>query len=139
MYGNKINVQKVIAKVNNPSFSSLIEEIGVASVISPKEITAARTLSYIRATSNARGNNIVTLYKIVNGQVEAIEFIAKENHKMLNVPLKELKIKKEILIAGIIRNNEVIIPSGNDVIMLNDRVIVVCKNEILDDLSDILE
>jgi len=139
MYANNIHVQKIITKVNNPSFASLIEAIGVASVISPKEITAAKTLRYIRATSNARGNNIVTLYKLVNNQVEAIEFIAKEDHKMLNVPLKELKLKKKILIAAIIRNGVVIVPSGNDFIQLNDNVIVVCANQILDDLSDILE
>lgn len=139
MYANKLDVQKIVAKVNNPSFASLMESIGVASVISPKDITATRMLRYIRATNNARGNNILTLYKIVNGEVEAIEFIAKENHKMLNVPLKDLKLKKKILIAGIIRNEQVIVPSGNDVIQMNDRVIVVSTNQYLDDLSDILE
>ncbi|MBQ7275863.1 MAG: Trk system potassium transporter TrkA [Bacilli bacterium] len=139
MYANKLGVQKIVTKVNNPSFASLIESIGVASVISPKEITAARMLRYIRATNNARGNNILTLYKIVNGEVEAIEFIAKENTKMLNVPLKDLKLKKKILIAGIIRDDSVIVPSGNDVIQMNDRVIVVSTNQFLDDLSDILE
>ena len=133
-----IGVHKIIAKVNNPSFAKLMKSIDVASVISPKAVTAAKTLRYIRATSNARGNNIVNLYKIVNGKAEAIEFIAKEDHKMLNVPLKDLTLKKNVLIGGIIRNDEVIIPSGIDVLKLNDRVIVVCADQYLDDLSDIL-
>lgn len=138
MYANSIGVHKIIAKVNNPSFAKLMKSIDVASVISPKAVTAAKTLRYIRATSNARGNNIVNLYKIVNGKAEAIEFIAKEDHKMLNVPLKDLTLKKNVLIGGIIRNDEVIIPSGIDVLKLNDRVIVVCADQYLDDLSDIL-
>ena len=57
---------------------------------------------------------------------------------MLNVPLKDLTLKKNVLIGGIIREDEVIIPSGIDVLKLNDRVIVVCADQYLDDLSDIL-
>ena len=58
---------------------------------------------------------------------------------MLDVPLKDLKTRKNLLIAAIVRGDQVIIPSGNDVIMINDRVIIVTSNHYLDDLSDILE
>lgn len=139
MYANKKNVQKIVTKVNNPSFASLMETIGFASVISPKEITASSIVSYIRATSNNRGSNVITLYKLVNNQVEALEFLAKENSKVLNIKLKDIKLKKKILIASIIRDNQVIIPSGEDMILAGDRVIVVTTNQFLDDLSDILE
>lgn len=139
MYAHKKEVTKIITKVNKSSFAGLIETIGVASVISPKEITASRIISYVRATSNIHGSNIVKLYKLVNNRVEAIEFIAKDNSKVLNKCLKDLKLKKNVLIASIIRNNEVIIPSGMDMIFAGDSVIVVTTSQLLDDLNEILE
>ena len=138
MYANKMNVHKIITKVNKQSFADLLETIDVASVISPKELTAARIVSYIRALNNSRGNNVITLYKLVNNKVEALEFVAKENSKILNKKLRDLKLKDNVLIGAIIRNNEVIIPSGEDMLMLNDSVIVVTTNSYLDDLSEIL-
>ena len=139
LYAQKMEVSKIITKVNKESFAGIVETIGVASVISPKEITSSRVISYVRSTSNIHGSNIVKLYKLVNNRVEAIEFIAKRSSKLLNVCLKDLKLKKNVLIASIIRNSEVIIPSGMSQIEVNDSVIVVTTGQILDDLNDILE
>ena len=124
--------------INKQSFVGLIETIGMSSVVSPKELTAQKIVSYIRAKSNSRGSNIRTLYKVVNNQIEALEFIAKKNSKVANKPLKDLKLKKNILIAAIIKENEVIIPKGIDMIQENDSVIVITKDHMLDELSDIL-
>lgn len=139
MYAHKQEVFKIITKVNKHSFAGLIETIGVASVVSPKDITASRIISYVRAKNNIHGSNIITLYKLVNNQVEALEFIANKNSKVLNKCLKDLKIKHNVLVAAIIRNGRLIIPSGMDFISQNDRVIVVTAGQILDDLNDILE
>ena len=139
MYASKQNVHKIITKVNKSTLFNLFETIDMASIVAPKEITASRIVSYVRATSNLRGSNVITLYKLVNNQVEALEFIAKDNKKIVNIALKDLKLKSKILIACIIRDGEVIIPSGNDMIMNNDSVIVVTTAEkCLTELSDIL-
>ncbi len=139
MYASKQNVHKIITKVNKSTLFNLLETINMASIVAPKEVTASRIVSYVRATSNLRGSNLVTLYKLVNNQVEALEFVAKEDKKILNIALKDLKLKSKILIASIIRNGEVIIPTGNDMIMLNDSVIVVTTSDkFLTELTDIL-
>ncbi len=138
MYANKLNVKKVITKVNKPSFAGLLESIEMASVISPQEIAASQIVRYIRASENSRGNNIKTLYKLVNNQVEAIEFSATKSSKVLNVSLKNMKIKPNMLIAGIVRDNEVIIPNGDSMILNGDSVIVVTTSHALNDLDEIL-
>ena len=79
------------------------------------------------------------LYKLVNNQVEALEFKANDKSKALNISLKNLKLKNNLLIAGIIRDGEVIIPSGDSCIQTNDSVIIVTTNPYLDELDDILE
>ena len=138
MFANKQNVHKIIAKINQSSLITLLESIDMASVVSPKEVTAQRILRYIRAKSNTRGSNVLTLYKLVNNQVEALEFIAKDNPKIVDKCLKDLKLKNNILIAAIIRDGQLIIPGGNDMIKTNDSVIVVSIDHFLDELSDIL-
>ena len=139
MYAYKKNVHKIITKINRTSLVGIMESISMASIVSPKDVVASKIVSYIRAKNNSRGSNVLTLYKLVNNRVEALEFLAKENNKLLDICLKDLKLKSNILIAGIIRDGKVIIPSGNDIIMLNDHVIVVTTNQFLDDLNDILE
>ena len=139
MYANQKNIKKIITKINKSSLVKIMESVSLASVVSAKDITASKILSYIRSVNNKRGSNVITLHKLVNNKVEALEFLAKANKRLLDIPLKDLKIKKNILIAAIIRQNEVIIPSGNDFITLDDKVIVVSTNQLLKDLNEILE
>lgn len=138
MYAKKKNVKKIITKVNNHSFHGLLESIGMASIVSPKEIIANQVISYIRAKANTRGSNVKTLYKLAHQKVEALEFYVNENCKVANTPLKNLPLKKNILIAGIIRRNDVIIPDGNSMIYYNDHVIIITTDSHLEDLEEIL-
>lgn len=139
MYANKKNVRRIITKIDRDELVGMLDDIGIHTNVSPKDIIAARVLRYIRALMNKRGSNIITLYRLVNNQVEALEFVAKKQEKIYNKPLKELKIKENCLIACIIRNNEVIIPDGNACICQNDNVIVVTTHKNFDDLTDIFE
>lgn len=139
MYASQNNIKKVVTKINKPSLVKIMESVSMASVVSTKDITASKIISYIRSVNNKRGSNVVTLHKLLNNKVEALEFVAKANKKLIGIALKDLNIKKNILIAAIIRENEVIIPSGNDFINVDDKVIVVTTNQFLEDLNEILE
>ena len=95
--------------------------------------------SSARALANSVGSNVETLYKLMDGKAEALEFNAKEDSKVIEIELKDLAIKDNILIGGIIRDRKTIIPGGNDMILAGDKVIVIAANHRLQDLSDILE
>ncbi len=140
LYAAKNNVGKVITKINRPGVMKLLSGIGLECVVSPKSITANSILRYIRGLEHSDSSSIQTLYKIVDGAVEAIEFIAAEGFDDLGVPIKEMKIRKDILVACIIRGNRVIYPRGDDTIELGDNVIVVAKSEqsvhVLDDILE---
>lgn len=139
MFANKMNVRKIITQIKNDDLYDMLGELGIDSTVSPKRIVADRIISYVRALSNKRGSNVLTLYRVVNEQVEALEFLAKTEEKFYNKPLKTLKTKKNCLIACIIRENQVIIPDGNSTIMLGDNVIVVTTHKNFDDLNDVFE
>lgn len=138
MYAQKQEVKKVVAKINKTALSNILESVGVASVISPKDITADRILGYIRSTNNSRNSNIERLYKLADNQVEAVEFVAKAKNKVIDKPIKNLSLRPNTLIAAIIRDNEVFIPNGNSVIAEGDSVIIISKDRILYELNDIL-
>lgn len=139
MYAQKKNVRKIITKIDRDELVCMVDEMGIANNVSPKDIIADKVYRYVRALANRRGSNIVTLYRLVNNQVEALEFIAKRQEHIYDKPLKELKLKDNCLIACIIRKGEVIIPDGNACICQNDNVVVVTTHKNFDDLTDIFE
>ncbi|MGN0699582.1 MAG: TrkA C-terminal domain-containing protein, partial [Oscillospiraceae bacterium] len=87
---------------------------------------------------NSIGSNMETLYSIIKGKIEAAEFTIKENSPIIDVPLMELKFKKGVLIAAILRDRKVIIPRGSDTIQAGDSVVVVTTHLELNDINDLL-
>ena len=139
MFANKMKVRKSITLIKNDELYDMLDELGIENTVSPKRIVADKIISYIRALTNKRGSNVLTLYRLVNDNVEALEFAAKKEEKFFNIPLKNIKTKDNCLIACIIRENEVIIPNGDAYIKLGDNVIVVTTHKNFDDLKDILD
>ena len=137
MFANKKSVKKTITQINNDGLYGMLDELGIENNVSPTQVVASRILSYIRALANSVGSNVITLYRLVNNQVEALEFFAKKQEKFCNKPLKELKIKPNCLVACIIRQNQVIIPNGDDHIQVGDNVVVVTTHKNFDDLGDV--
>lgn len=132
-------VPKVIAKLNQEAYHELGEQLGVECTVSPKRITADVILQYARALQSSMGSRVETLYSLMNGTVEALEFAVSSDFEYTNIPLKDLKIKPDILLAGIIRGSKNIIPGGEDIIKPDDKVIIIAAGRKLCDLSDVIE
>lgn len=131
--------KKTIAKVTRMNYTGLSDVLKVDSIVAPKKIVASQIIRYVRAKMNKDNDSAVkTLYKIVDGEVEAIEFKVTEQFKYLHKTLNEMKIKEHVLVAAIIRDNEVIVPKGNTTMELNDYVIIVSRGEIMKSLNDML-
>ncbi len=132
-------VPKVLAKMNRPGYMELVRDTGIESIISPKNIVANQITSYVRALANSEGSAVESLYRLMDGTVEALEFIATaKSSGVLHVPLKDLRLKKGVLLAAIARGSETVIPGGMTTIEEGDRVVVVTRNTGLNDLRDIL-
>jgi len=125
--------KKVIAKISRTNYMSVIHKLGIDNVICPKLITTGHILKFIR------GNSVESLYRIVEGQAEILEFIANRDSRIVDIPLKKLKFTKDAIIATIVRKNHVVIPRGNDMIKENDRVIIITKSNNISELDDLLQ
>ena len=132
---------KVVAKINRKSLVDLVSaEEMIDSVVSAKDVTTELILQYIRAMAGVCGVTVKTLHRLVGGTVEALEFPVPEKADFIGVPLKDLKFKKGILVAGIVRRNgRIVIPSGNDMLEPKDDVIVVTTNKYFHEIREIFE
>ena len=88
----------------------------------------------MRAMENSTGANIEALYRLIDDEVEAIGFSVKEDVDYTDIPLKKLKLKRDYLIACIVRNRQIIIPNGDDHLEKDDSVLIVTTNSMVNDL-----
>jgi trk system potassium uptake protein TrkA len=139
LFAKDINPKaKVITEITNLSFTKIIEKFNLDSIIHPKFLTGEYIVRYVRAMQNSMGSNVETLYRLSQGEAEALEFRVREEGMATGVPLSMLDLKSDLQIACINRQGNIIIPNGTDTIELNDTVIVVTKHKGLSDLKDIL-
>ena len=138
LFAKEAGAGKLVTKISNIDYDDVISRMDLDTVICPKNITADVILRYVRSMKDTQNSNIETLYNIIQDEVEAAEFIVKEGAPVIGQPLSQLPLKKEVLIAAILRDKQVILPRGGDIIQAGDRVIVVTKGQIFD-VADVLD
>ncbi len=136
-YAQNKGVPKVITKINRGVLVPMADNWGLDTIITPKKIVSDVLLKYARALENSQGSSVETLYRLMDNKVEALEFVVKDGLDFLGVSFKDLNLKPNILIAGIIRDRRTIIPSGDDMLLAGDKVVVLAANQRINNLSDI--
>lgn len=131
---------KLVTKINRIAYDEVIGNLELGTIIYPKNITAEYIERFVRAKKNSLGSaSIETMHLILDGKVEALEFKIGKNSPISDIPLQDLNLKKNVLIACINRNGKFIVPRGKDTIREGDSVVVVTTQKGSKDISDILE
>ncbi len=142
MFAKTRNVKKIISGLSSATFVKLATNAGIDSNITPGVLVASKVLRYIRGLvgteDHENAGRLRSLHKLVGGKVEALEFDVERDFDALGQPLRSVKLKKDLIIAALIRGNSIIYPNGETVLMSGDSVIVMTTNENLCDLDDIL-
>lgn len=139
LHAQQVSDTKVITKINRINFKDVISNLNLGSVVYPRYITSEAIIAYVRAKKDSMNSNIETLYHMFDHQVEAIEFRVDEASGVTDIPLKDLSLKKELLISFISRNGSILIPSGQDCIKVGDTVMIVTTHTGFKDIQDILK
>lgn len=139
LYIQSVSKAKIITKVNNTSFDSILHNLKIKTIIHPKNLTGEYIASYIRAMQNSLGSNVETLYKLNDDAVEALEFRVRSTSRVTGILLQELNLKDNLQVISINRHGKIILPQGSDKIMCDDTVVVITKHKGLSDLDDILK
>lgn len=131
---------KTVTKINRITFQNVIDKLDLGSIIYPRVTTASYIVKHVRSISAAQhDNNVERLYKLANGRAEALEFNITDKSGITDIPLQELKIRKNTLIGCIYRNGRIIFPGGQDRIQVGDSVMVVLSGYRISDIEEILE
>ena len=140
MFARREGVGKVIVKVNEDAFRIMAGSQKLDSFVLPKNAAAEIVVSYVRAMQHSINTvGIESLHDIAYGKAEVLEFSINGDAPNLGVPIKELDIRRDTLIAAIIRNNQCIIPGGSDTMEKNDTVIAVTTKFGMKGFADIFE
>lgn len=139
LYGKKCGARQVITKVGHTGNNSIYDSLGLGSLICPKELCSYNIVRYVRAMQNTEGAAL-TVHTIAEGQAEALEFLVDGQTLHVGEPLKEIRTKKNVLVACISHGSRTAIPSGESVFNKGDTVIVIAKGGMrLLQLNDIFE
>ena len=137
LYGEKRGIRQIITKISRPENSSIANELALGSVINPRELCSNHIVRYVRAMENQVGA-AVSVHTIADGQAEAVEFLVDDATKNCGVPLKEMKLKKNVLMAAITHGTKTEIPAGDSVFRSGDTVVVVTSGRgVLRSINDI--
>ena len=139
LLARKYSNAKLIAKVNRIHFEEVVDELDIDSVIYPKNLAADHIVRYTRAMQNSLGSNVETLYKILDGQAEALEFVIREDSSVTNQRLMDLPLKDHLLVCYISRYGKLKMARGQDMLKVGDSVIIVTTHKGLHDITDILK
>ena len=139
LFGNNCKVPQIITKLGRLSNNSILDSLSLGSIISPRELCCNSIVRYVRAVKNQTGA-AQAIHVIADGQAEAIEFIVDENTQHCGVPLKELKIKKNVRVVSITKGPKFEVPNGDSFFSKGNTVIIVTgRDEIIYQLNDIFE
>lgn len=112
-------ISVVIALLEKLAYVPLVHKVGVSTAVSSRLAIVDTILKYVR-----RGN-ILSLATLKGNDAEIIEFLATDKCKILDKPLKDLKLPKEMLFGVISRGRESFVPTGYSQIKKGDRVVVI--------------
>ena len=139
MFAKSINVPNVITKVNHINLDGVVEKADIDTIVTPHKIASNQIVKYLKAMQNSSNSTWESIYKIDNEKFEMVEFYVKRGFKQLDVKLKDLKLKENVLVAAILRGRNIIFPSGEDEIKENDTIVISVNDEkSVKDINDIL-
>lgn len=139
LYALSIGINKVITKVSRTGLLKILGNIDLQSIVTPKQLITNKILRFVRSISNTTVSNVEELVRIADNEVETLQFLVKTTSRVVGVKLKDLDTKDELLVAYIIRGDDLIYPSGEDEILEGDHVLIVTKYKSFDDIDDILK
>ena len=139
MFASAQKVPKVITKINHINLSGITQMAKIDAVVSPHKIAANQVVQYVRAMEKGKSSSCESIYNFGDNIFEMIEFKVKEDFKGINKKLEELKLQEDTLIGAIQRGKNIIYPQGKDEIRLNDTVLVICRNNKVKELNDMIK
>ena len=139
-YAMRAGLDKVVTRVSEEHYAELASVMGLEDPVQPRRIVARQVSEYIRGMENSSDvSGVESLREVMDGLLEVLEFSVRSDSACVGRTLLELPIRKDVLVAAIIRDGRCIIPRGGDIIKMGDGVIAVTTTPGMHRLDDILK
>ncbi len=139
LFASSRGVPRNITKVNRTNLLNMLKGMGIQSVITPADLVTTNILRVVRAISNSEGSKVEALYRLKGSSAEVLQFRLPDNPALTGRPIRELDLKPGTLIAAIIKNQQLIIPTGDSVMQPGQHVLVVSSSGAWEDIEEMLE
>ncbi|MDX8377281.1 MAG: Trk system potassium transporter TrkA [Mariprofundales bacterium] len=126
-------VDHIVTLVNRGIYSSLMGQIGLNVIVSPRLTTVASILQFVRK------GKVLRMSSIADGALDVVELEAMETSRILNSPLRSLNLPEGLAIGAILRQNTLLIPNGDTCILPHDHVIVVAHRKSISVVEDLFQ
>ena len=132
LLAKRMGARNAITRISKFSYFPLTSAIGIEQIVSPRLSAINTILQHIRK------GKVLSAISIKGEQAEVIEAIALETSDIVEKPLRDIAFPKGAMVAGIIREEKIVIPTGDSVIHPNDRVIIFARKEAISKIEKIL-
>lgn len=129
LLAKQYGAKKTIALIDRTELKSSLEAVGIDMLLSPKLVTVSTVLQY------ARRSEVLSFKVLKEGEAQVLEFCVTDQSPLVGKKLKDAKFPKNSIVGAIARDSDVIVPSGDDVIHIDDRIIVFAKTDSLPKLE----
>lgn len=129
MLARHVNVPTIITKINRMEYADVLRNAGIEAIVSPKMLCASDIVHYVRAMQNTLDVPAVSMHRLVDDRIEALEFVVTKSTLHRGEKLQKITLKPGMLICCIIRGSQIIMPKGGDTIELGDTLIIVTSAE----------
>lgn len=124
LYASSRGVPRIVTKLGRMESTGIVEDLSLGSVVYPKELCSNTIVRYVRAMQNQAGAAL-SVHSIADGQMEAVEFLVDDTTPHCGEPLKNLKLKPNVLVACITHGSKTEIPNGDSCFRKGDSIILV--------------
>ncbi len=118
LLARQFGVKKIICEVMKPHYVPVYNALGIDSLINPRLLAAAQIMRLIRR------EDVVALSILQDEKAEVVEVILPESAKVVNRKIADAGLPRGMLIGSVVRNGDVIVPSGNTVLKANDHLVI---------------
>ena len=138
MFAKTQKVPKIVTMISSLPYIDFFRAVGIESIISPKSSTVDYIIRFIRSLAASEDSEIEALYRIMDGKIEALEFkVIERIDGITDIPLRNLKKRSNCVICCISRGEQIIFPTGDDMLKKDDTVIVISRGRQLNSIKDI--
>ena len=132
LLAKRMGAQKTVTRISRFSYFPLVSAIGLEHIVSPRLAAINTILQYVR-----RGK-VLSAMALKGEEAEALEAVALETSDIVGKPLQQIPFPKGALVVAIIREDEVIIPTGDSVIVPQDRIIIFATRRAISQVEKAL-